>query len=86
MVPPDRTLYVTNRDFLVLGLRVERLADELRVAKPKSLIDLLHDRRDTLQYWTFWFVVIIGGASILLGVLQVILAAIQVVQASGKSI
>lgn len=86
LVPPDRALYLTDRDFLVLGLRVGRLADELKVAKPKSLVDLLHDRRDTLQYWTFWFVVIIGGASILLGILQVILAAIQVLQASGKSI
>lgn len=86
MVPPDRTLYLTDRDFLVLGRRVERLADELKVAKPKSLIDLLHDRRDTLQYWTFWFVVIIGGASVLLGILQVILATIQVLQGSGKSI
>jgi len=83
-VPPDRTVYVTARDFLVLGPRVERLADELRVAKPKSLVDLLHDRRDTLQYWTFWFVAIIGGAGILLGVLQVMLATIQVLQASGK--
>ncbi|KAG9241122.1 hypothetical protein BJ878DRAFT_536715 [Calycina marina] len=86
IVPPDRTLYVTDRDFLVLGPRVEKLADDLKVTKPKSLIDILHDRRDTLQYWTFWFVVFIGGAGLLLGVLQVILATIQVLQASGKSI
>lgn len=86
MVPPDRTFYVTDRDFLVLGPRVKRLADDLKVAKPKSFIDLLHDRRDTLQYWTFWFVVIVGGSGILLGVLQVILATIQVFQASGKSV
>jgi len=86
MVPPDRTLYLIDRDFLVLGRRVERIADELKVANPKSLIDLLRDRRDTLQYWTFWFVVIIGGVGILLSILQVILAAIQVLQASGKSI
>lgn len=77
-------MYVTARDFLVLGPRVERLANELRVAKPKSLIDLLHDRRDTLQYWTFWFVAIFGGAGIFLSILQVILATIQVLQASGK--
>jgi hypothetical protein len=83
-VPPDRTVYVTARDFLVLGPRVERLANELNIAKPKSLVDLLHDRRDTLQYWTFWFVAIIGGIGIFLSVLQVVLAAIQVLQAIGK--
>jgi uncharacterized Rmd1/YagE family protein len=75
MVPLDRTLYLINRDFLVLERRVERLANKLKVAKPKSLIDLLCDRRDMLQYWTFWFV-IIGGVGILLSILQVILAAI----------
>jgi hypothetical protein len=84
LVPPDRTVYVTARDFLVLGSRVERLANELDVAKPKSLIDLLHDRRDTLQYWTFWFVAFFGGIGIFLNMVQVVLASIQVLQASGK--
>lgn len=84
VVPPDRTLYVTQRDFLVLGLRVERLADELKAVKQKSLVDLLRDRRDTLQYWTFWFVVIIGGIGLLLSFVQVILGTIQVLQAGGK--
>jgi hypothetical protein len=60
LVPPDRAVYVTARDFLVLGSRVERLANELDVAKPKSLIALLHDRRDTLQYWTFWLLLALG--------------------------
>jgi hypothetical protein len=84
LVPPDRTVYVTARDFLVLGSRVEILANELNVAKPKSLIDLLHDRRDTLQYWTFWFVAIFGSIGIFLSMAQVVLSTIQVLQASGK--
>ena len=52
-VPQDRKSYITERDSVVLGLRVKRLADELKAAKPNSLVDLLRDRRDTLQYWTF---------------------------------
>ncbi|KAE9371883.1 hypothetical protein N431DRAFT_468037 [Stipitochalara longipes BDJ] len=84
LVPPDRTAYVTPRDFLVLGSRLERLANEINVARPKSLTDLLHDRRDTLQYWTFWFVAIFGGIGIFLSILQVVLSSIQALQGSGK--
>jgi len=46
--------------------------------------ELDHDRRDTLQYWTFWFVAIFGSADIFLSIFQVVLATIQVLQASGK--
>jgi hypothetical protein len=49
-------------------------------AKPKSIGALLCDRRDTLQYWTFWLVSIIGGISISLTALQVALQAAQVAQ------
>lgn len=42
-------MYVTARDFLVLGTRVESLADELRVTKPNYWINLLRDRRDTVR-------------------------------------
>ena len=79
-VPADRPVYVAARDFLVLGERVELLTAELRGAKPRSWRDLLRDRRDTLQYWTFWLVTIIGGVGILLSLLQVILGIMQVLQ------
>lgn len=82
-VPADRPVYVTARDFLVLGERVELLAAELRGTKPRSWRDLLRDRRDTLQYWTFWLVAIVGGTGIMLSLMQVILGIIQVVQPRG---
>jgi hypothetical protein len=81
LVPADRLVYVTPRDFLVLGERVELLGAELRCTKPRSWRNLLRDRRDSLQYWTFWLVAIFGVASIVLSLMQVILGLVQVLQA-----
>ncbi|KAI9853127.1 MAG: hypothetical protein M1824_001540 [Vezdaea acicularis] len=81
LVPADRLVYVTVRDFLVLGERVELLAAELRGTKPRSWRDLLRDRRDSLQYWTFWLVAIFGVTSIFLSLMQVILSLLQVLEA-----
>ncbi|WEW59211.1 hypothetical protein PRK78_004680 [Emydomyces testavorans] len=79
-IPEDRAIYFAARDFPVLYERIELIAKELKQAKPKSMADLLRDRRDTLQYWTFWLISIIGGASILLSFIQVVLQAIQLVR------
>lgn len=83
-LPPDRAIYYAARDFPVLYRRVELLADELKGAKPASIRDLLNDRRDTLQFWTFWLVSVFGGASILLALVQTVLQAVQIAQAAGK--
>lgn len=77
-VPQDRLTYFAHLDFPLLRERVELLARELKGAKPRSWRDLLRDRRDTMQYWTFWLVAIIGGISILLSLIQVILQGIQI--------
>lgn len=83
-MPKDRRVYYTARDFPVLYERVELLAKELNGAKPKSMGDLLRDRRDTLQFWTFWLVAAVGGLSIGLSIVQVILQTIQIAQAAGR--
>ncbi|KAL1896519.1 hypothetical protein Sste5346_004553 [Sporothrix stenoceras] len=83
-LPPDRAIYYAARDFPVLYRRVELLADELKGAKPASIRDLLNDRRDTLQFWTFWLIGVFGGASIFLALVQTALAAVQIAQAAGK--
>ena len=77
LVPRDRFVYFVPRDFPVLGARVKRLGDELKGARPKNWKDLLRDRRDTTQYWTFWLVAIIGGVSVVLSLVQVILQAVS---------
>ncbi|EFW99309.1 hypothetical protein CMQ_5730 [Grosmannia clavigera kw1407] len=83
-LPQDRRVYYAARDFPVLYERVELLANELKSAKPTTLRDLVRDRRDTLQFWTFWLVTIFGGASIVLSIVQAALAVIQILQAAGK--
>lgn len=80
LIPMDRSIYFTARDFPVLCERIEIISKELKDARPKSIHDLIRDRRDTLQYWTFWLVAIIGAISILLSLIQVILQAVQLIQ------
>ena len=75
-VPIDRPVYFAEREFPVLGGRIKFLANELRTVKPKSWKELLRDRRDTVQYWTFWLVAIFGSISIILTFVQVILAGL----------
>ncbi|KAI9759079.1 MAG: hypothetical protein M4579_002595 [Chaenotheca gracillima] len=76
-VPYDRVTYYVQRNFGVLGVRVENIARELKGARPNSWKALLRDRRDTVQYWTFWLVAIIGCAGLLLSLAQVILQALS---------
>ena len=79
-VPQDRFIYFAQRDFPVLGERVELLGKELRGAKSRTWKDLIRDRRDTAQFWTFWLFAIFGVVSIVLSLIQIILAAVQVSQ------
>jgi hypothetical protein len=79
-IPLDRSVYFSARDFPVFYDRIELIANELKNSKPNTLSGLLRDRRDTLQFWTFWLVSIIGGISILLSLIQVILQGIQLAQ------
>lgn len=43
--------------FPFLWSRVTELEEHLQEAKPWSIWILFRDRRDTLQFWTFWYVV-----------------------------
>lgn len=77
---PDRPVYFAAQHFPVLSERIELIAKELKGSRPTSMRELLRDRRDTLQYWTFWLVFMIGAASIILSLVQVILQAVQLAQ------
>ncbi|KAL1797948.1 hypothetical protein ACET3X_004554 [Alternaria dauci] len=55
--------------------RIVMLEEHLEEAKPWSVWVLFRDRRDTLQFWTFFFATIV----VFLTVLQVLLSAAQVV-------
>lgn len=84
LLPRDRRVYYAARDFPVLYERVELLTKELSGARPRSMSGLLRDRRDTLQFWTFWLVALFGGVSIALAIIQTILQVIQIAQQAGK--
>ena len=75
-VPNDRPVYYAEREFPILGERIKLLMKELKAVKPRGWKELLRDRRDTVQYWTFWLVAIIGSISIILTFIQVVLAGL----------
>lgn len=77
-IPEDQSVYFSSRDFPMLYSRLVPLARELQATKPNSMIDILRDRRDKLQYWTFLLVAIVGGISIILSFIQVLLQGIEV--------
>lgn len=77
IVPKDCPMYFADRDFPVLGGRIKLLVEELKEVKPKSWRELLRDRRNTTQYWTFWLVTIFGAASIVLSTIQVLLQGLS---------
>lgn len=77
VLPADKPLYFAARDFPVLYDRIELLSKDLRDARPSSILGLIRDRRNVLQYWTFWLVAIFGGISILLSLAQVILQGVS---------
>ncbi|KAK4216509.1 hypothetical protein QBC37DRAFT_471388 [Rhypophila decipiens] len=60
-LPVDRPVYYAARHFPVLYERINILAGELNNARPKSSKDLLQDRRDTLQFWSFLLVALARG-------------------------
>lgn len=79
-MPEDRVVYFLPKDFSVLHSRIGLLVSELENVKPRTMGDLIRDKRDQYQYWTFWSISILGGIGILLGVVQIALAALQVTQ------
>lgn len=76
----DREVYFAPKDFRVLHSRIGLLDNELKHVKPRTMGDLIRDRRDQYQYWTSWSISIVGGIGIVLGLVQVALAALQVTQ------
>ena len=77
---PDPPIYYAAQHFPMLSTKVEILANELKDSRPTSFKELLHDRRDTLQYWTFWLVSIFGGTSIILSLMQVVLQMVELMR------
>ena len=82
---PERGVYSSTIDFPHLGKRLIDLQSYSMDQKPRSLIEVWNDHRDPQQSFTFWAVVIVGGLSISLTLIQTLLVVAQLVfQIRGK--
>ncbi|KAI1737182.1 hypothetical protein F4680DRAFT_468382 [Xylaria scruposa] len=75
----EESTYSSQDDFPLFGQRLVKLQTFSRRQQPSKLTDLWRDRRDTLQWYTFWAVLVVGGLSILLSVLQLSVSIAQLV-------
>ena len=73
--------YSSREDFPMCGQRLARLQAFTLRQQPSNLRDLWRDRRNPLQWYTFWAVLIVGGLSILLALLQLGVAVAPLVVA-----
>ena len=73
-----KSIYSANIDFPFFGGRLLDLQDCIVEQTANDWKTLWRDRRDMNRFWTLWAVLIIGTASIVLAIMQVILAIIQV--------
>ena len=71
-------VYSARDDFPRLGPRLVRLQQFNSRQRPSRLTDLWRDRRNPLQWYTFWAVVLVGGLSNILALLQLLVAVIEV--------
>ncbi|KAI9841902.1 MAG: hypothetical protein M1837_000288 [Sclerophora amabilis] len=73
----ERDSYRLNRDFPILRSKIVVLHRQLSNMKPRGLRQLWRDTRDSVQWFTFWAVLVIGGLGVVLSVIQVGLQAAQ---------
>lgn len=69
--------YSAHEDFPSFGYRLLILQRYNLRQQPSRVKDLWRDRRNPLQWYTFWAVVWVGGISIVLSVLQFLVGAAQ---------
>ncbi|EGX90880.1 hypothetical protein CCM_07300 [Cordyceps militaris CM01] len=75
--------YSSQDDFPMLGSRLAAIQEFNLRQQPSRLRDLWRDRRNPLQWYTFWAVLVVGGLSIILAILQLTAAILAVVPLRG---
>lgn len=70
-------VYSARDDFPTFGPRLSSLQQYNLRQQPSRARDLWRDRRNPLQWYTFWAVVWVGGTAIIIGIVQIVLAAGQ---------
>lgn len=69
-------VYSARDDFPRLGLRLIQLQEFNLRQRPSKLTDLWRDRRNPLQWYTFWAVVLVGGVANILAALQLLVGIV----------
>lgn len=73
----EQDVYSTAIDFPMLAPRLLKLQQFDVRQQPSRMRDLWRDRRNPMQWYAFWAVLIIGGLTILISLLQLIVACLQ---------
>lgn len=69
--------YSAQDDFPLLGNRLVALQEFGLRQQPSRLRDLWRDRRSPLQWYTFWAVLVFGGISNIVAILQLFVGVLQ---------
>ncbi|KAG8161272.1 hypothetical protein KVR01_009536 [Diaporthe batatas] len=75
----EQDTYSSQDDFPLLGQRLVKLQEFNLRQQPSRLRDLWRDRRNVLQWYTFWAVLVVGGFSLLLALLSLGVAIAQLI-------
>jgi hypothetical protein len=78
----ERGVYDAQTNFPHLGSRLMDLQDYSSSQRPRNLIEVWNDEREPEKLLTFKAVIIVGGVSILLSLIQVFVGVAQVVLAA----
>ncbi|KAM7213093.1 hypothetical protein V8F06_011516 [Rhypophila decipiens] len=69
--------YSAADDFPVFGPRLLAIQRYNMRRQPSRMMDLWRDRRNPLQWYTFWAVLLVGSAGLLLALLQLVVGVVQ---------
>lgn len=74
---PEKSTYWSDSDFPNLGDRMLEIQDFVVSQDSGTFRALWYDVRDLNRFWTFWAVVVFGITSIVLSLIQTVLAGLQ---------
>ncbi|KAK0725852.1 hypothetical protein B0H67DRAFT_480498 [Lasiosphaeris hirsuta] len=74
----EKLLHSAEPSFPAFGSRLLTLQHYMIAQSPNSIKALWYDRRDIHRFWNFWAVIILGGLSLILSIIQTVLGGIQV--------
>lgn len=74
---PEKSTYCPVSDFPNLGDRLLELQDFVVSQDSGTFRALWYDVRDLNRFWTFWAVVVFGITSVILSMIQTVLAGLQ---------